>query len=698
MKLLKIIEKNLKVLIRSKSSLLVMILGPLLIIILVGLAFSNISEYDVLVAVHSDSYSTLSNSFVTVLGESGFTIIPTGTLEECIQLIKDGGAHMCISFPPDMALSNNETNEVVIYVDNSNFNLVYAVRDSVSEKLAIRSDEISEGITDEILDVMDEVDSSIIEQNNRLGRLNEEQYAARDEALGLDDDFRQMDLSFNTHDFAVGDVKESLEDIDDASEAMREHAALLANVVTFNVDEYYHDVERAYESLKDSNASTHSLDDVLDMFNETSDYAQDKNRSISTEREAIVDLVDDSFTAIANSEAALIETANRFSEISNAREDLKTGVATVGDSLKEISDNITDVRDVLRDSDFMIKGLAITSSSTITRPIVTKIEPVVMERSRLNYIFPFLLVMVVMFVAMLLSATIVVREKDSRAHFRNFTTPCPDITFILGNFLTTLLLTIVQVGILVAAGLLIFNALMTNVALSFVVLIFVSILFIVIGLAVGYLFSSGQSSILGALSVGSVMLLVSDFILPLESMPTAVRGIARFNPFVLGSDVLRKTMLFGSGIFDVVGTLAIILVYSAIIFLLVWGLDKATKRNYFKKYSLRFVRGLEIRQIERRREKITDVSKFFTTYDKKYRDNPGAIADAIRSIHIQVLEEFIKDYHQEYKSWFYQMISNKRLAARAARKKTKGGLVRLLDRAREKKPLRLPIPMRKKFK
>ena len=59
-----IIKKDFKLLVRSKSSALVVLLGPLLIIFLVGLAFNTSSMYNLKVSVYSESYSDLTNSVI----------------------------------------------------------------------------------------------------------------------------------------------------------------------------------------------------------------------------------------------------------------------------------------------------------------------------------------------------------------------------------------------------------------------------------------------------------------------------------------------------------------------------------------------------------------------------------------------------------------------------------------------------------
>ena len=62
-KLYYMIVKNLHLLIRSKFSGLIYILGPLLIIFLVALSFNTSTLYDLNIAVYSDAYSNATMAY-----------------------------------------------------------------------------------------------------------------------------------------------------------------------------------------------------------------------------------------------------------------------------------------------------------------------------------------------------------------------------------------------------------------------------------------------------------------------------------------------------------------------------------------------------------------------------------------------------------------------------------------------------------
>ena len=97
MKLLKIILKNLKILLRSKTSAFVIVLAPLLIIILVGMSFSTTSTYFLQIGVYSEKYSDLTNSFIETLNSETYSIQKYTDESSCLDDIRNGDIHTCQS-------------------------------------------------------------------------------------------------------------------------------------------------------------------------------------------------------------------------------------------------------------------------------------------------------------------------------------------------------------------------------------------------------------------------------------------------------------------------------------------------------------------------------------------------------------------------------------------------------------------------
>ena len=81
---------------------------------------------------------------------------------------------------------------------------------------------------------------------------------------------------------------------------------------------------------------------------------------------------------------------------------------------------------------------------------------------------------------------------------------------------------------------------------------------------VGYIFNTEESAILSSTFLATGFLFFSDVILPIESMSPWIGSIARFNPFVVASNLLRKTIVLNATITTFWSDLLLLIIYCAI--------------------------------------------------------------------------------------------------------------------------------------
>ena len=88
---------------------------------------------------------------------------------------------------------------------------------------------------------------------------------------------------------------------------------------------------------------------------------------------------------------------------------------------------------------------------------------------------------------------------------------------------------------------------------------------------------------LASIAVGSVFLLLSNLIIPLESMAAVIRNITPYNPYVIASEVLRKLIIFKLAWADVSFQIGFLAVVSIIIFGAMVVIQRLSKVRYFTK-------------------------------------------------------------------------------------------------------------------
>ncbi|MDD5331662.1 MAG: ABC transporter permease [Candidatus Nanoarchaeia archaeon] len=508
------IKKDIKLLIRSKTSALIVLLGPLLLILLVGFAFNTSSLYNLKIGSYSESYSELTEEVLIELGDQQYSVIKSVSPEDCMNGIKTSKYHVCAIFPKDMSLDNN-VDSIIIYVDESRMNLASIVSGAISTKIANKSSAISLDLTTIIVNVLDETKKTVVNDERNLQDLETSTIDYNTKLMKINEDLAKLNLTINSSETNLSSIRKELNEVDEKNEEVSGCASM--GKVKSELDKF----EKGFEKLETS----------------------------------------------MNDAKLTIDTST-------------TDISTMRTKLTESTAKIKQTKDSLKTTRSNIESIKITNAEAIVSPIKTAIEPIVSKKTHLGVLFPTLVVLIMMFISILLASTLVVREKTSLAYFRNFITPTNDFLFMLGAFLTNIILLLVQLIILFGVAIPLFSSdllpIMLPLSLS---LIIISTLFILIGMLIGYLFNSEETSTLAAIAVATLMLFFSNTILPLETIPQYLRDIVQFNPFVMGEGVVKQIMMFGSSISDLWVSLVILVGVSVVLAILTFFARKATKRR-----------------------------------------------------------------------------------------------------------------------
>jgi len=464
-KLVTIVKKNFKILIRSKSSALIIIFGPLLLILLVGSAFNTSNLYDIKVGSYSLNYNDLSNSIIEKLQDDRYQVIKTNSQEECINGVKQGAYHLCTIFPENLEIAPE--NNIEIYVDQSRINLVYAIKSAITSKVSARSEELSSDLTSIIINQLETSVTSLEERRSALSTLRT----------------------------STGDIGSKINTLAASSKELMES-------INVSADEL---IQIEEQNIKIQNLSSGSYKKIKEL----------------------IELLKVEFYLI-NSSATTIsqQTNNLYNDISTYTDNIRDVETTTSKIIDDV--NAIKVKDV----------------ESIVSPIKTVTKPITSEKTHINYLFPTLIMIVVMFVSLLLSSITVIREKLSPAYFRNFISPTNSFLFIFATYLTNILIIIFQLAIVFAVMLFIQPALSPILLNLSIAVLAITSVFILLGMIVGYVFNSEETATVGAISLGTILLFFSNTIIPLETLSVGIKKVVDYNIFVVSDSILRKIILF----------------------------------------------------------------------------------------------------------------------------------------------------------
>ncbi|MFH0979088.1 MAG: ABC transporter permease [Candidatus Woesearchaeota archaeon] len=566
--ILKVIKKNIKLLIRSKGSALIVIFGPLLVIFLVGIAFDNSNAYMVKIGAYSEKFSDFSNSIVNQLNDKDFRVSIFSSKEACIEAIKQGEVHVCMFFSKDFTIGKDMNNEIAFYIDYSKINLVWMILDTLSDEVQSKSSQVSMDLTNVLLTKLEDTRKEVSSDKALVIKLIDGSGKESADVSAMQSSLQGLNLNMDLDNFPVKAVV-------NRTDLVKKLSADIAKTT----NDYMLDLRK---QLRKMNVTVADIDKVIVILDGTKSKLDNMTKRMNSNTSDLASLA-------STLQESISSVKSQIDAAGSVRRDILVKLSDLKNLLESDLATIMSIQSSFNKIESNIQGIQVKNAESIVSPIKTTINPVTSKKTHLNYIFPSLIVLVVMFVSLLLSSTLVVMEKSSKAYFRNFITPTRDIVFIVATYLTSLLLLFVQVVvILIVAAFFFKSQLISSLPNTILTLFIAGTFFILVGMAVGYLFNSEETSTLAAISLGSVFLFLSSVILPLESMPQYVMRIAEFNPFVVSENALRQALLFQYPLRLIGYELLLLLGYSALLFGLTLVIQKVMKKHFVTKYARRF--------------------------------------------------------------------------------------------------------------
>lgn len=656
MKVLKITAKNLKLLMRSRTSMFVTIFGPLIIMLLVGFAFNNPSASKLNIGYYASDKTNLTSSFVTALSENqGFSVTEYSSEAICTEMIEQAKSHICIVFPPNFKLSNNQSNEVIFYVDQSRANFVYAVLDTVNEKIDLTSSQLSYQLTNDLLSALS---FSQRTNNENIGKII------------------TLKSSLTSLSTGVTDIKSKLGSID-LSEANIDSTDMIDTLTTVqeNIDTLRDKgmdvVEAGYllvSDLDDSGDCSGNCSDLANAFDSDLDtFKTDINKTHNTTSENLNELS----VALDSLDEEVVLLNERLANAKDATTGSAEDLGGIQTSVEKIKTDLDAIKAATEKINAQINALKVTSAESIVNPITTRVEPITAKSNNLNFIFPYLVILMVVFISIMLSSTIIIIEKTSKAYFRNFTTPTKDFTFISSVFLTSFFVIILQlILVLVLAYYFLNTTILTNIWFALLTLFLSIILFTFLGMIIGYLFNSQEAVTMASISVGSVLLFLSNLVLPLETMSDAVQEIARYNPYVVASELLKKVTLFSSEWSSIQTDFIIMGAFIVVFFILALIIQKMSKIQYISK------RPITKQIVKRKKEEIID--KYFKLKTGVLVRDEKELLKELKTMSDLTFGEYVDKTKNDFEGWL-MLIGNNELAKLVNKCKTRTEMIVVIE-------------------
>ncbi|RME53871.1 hypothetical protein D6783_00675 [Candidatus Woesearchaeota archaeon] len=573
MKFWKVLGKNFKVLFRSKESAFIVVFGPLLIIMLVSFAFMRSSDLQISLGVFVPDETAEAKALLQSLSQNPvFSVTREGNVSSCIDKVEKGVLHTCLVLPEGFEIVPGRSNRIRFFVDTSRLNVAYQVREDVLGALNVQRANISKDLTEDILDALSFAEFMLERTEEDVASLGEGAGGVKDSLDELDSILTRA--SFSLPEVDVKMVRQAASRVENDANAVREKAIEILDRADLILNEYENDCDGC------SNATLTKIAEYMDEMKVFREEVEGIYNDTPQNLFLLYNLLD-------RTDESLKMVKERFEEVELNNELAKEHIVSLKKNVDSLLEEIEGVRGGIRAVLDRFASLQFKSSEEIINPILTEVETVTPKVGREDVLLPYLLVLVVMFIALILPSMMVVKEKTSRASFRVFTTPTKGVYFVFTTFLATIIVISVQAMIILLLSYFFgflpdLFVMQEAVFVTAVTVLFLAICFFsLVGMVIGFLSSTTEAATIASISVGSVLLFLSNVIVPVEQLSVLVR----FNPYVVFSELLRKAFLFGESLGDAGVLLLLILVAIVVLLLLNVGLQLFLKKRFFMKRS-----------------------------------------------------------------------------------------------------------------
>lgn len=674
-KIAAITKKNFKLVLRSKTSALIMLIGPILVMFIIGIIFNSSATDRINVGYFSSQETNLTSHFIDSMRDN-YEVTGFSDLDECKTAIGAGKVHLCIVFPDNFVIENNKVNEVEFLVDNSKVSFFQNVLDSIENEFNNKALELTSGFTQEILDKLNQTSSEIGNKTEIIANLKLENSEIYNDLKITEGKLKDMNVGFDEDDLEIDDLEDFGRDLS----RLRNYA----NNAVDETEDLIGEVEDFFEDLNINGTAQEELDDLLNQTQENINEIKTKLNDTGTSDE-YSDLMDDLKKNVNDLEENLELASSSKSVSLNKVRDMKTKtqsslskIAAVEETFNAIVSNIDNTE--------------ITNLNSIIKPIEKKITPVVAEDSQLNFYFPYLTILIIMFVGILLSSTLVNMEKMSKAYFRNFVTPTKDSAFLISTYLTSMIVICMQICFLMLIITFYFKKdIYSNLPLTMLILFSAASIFTLLGMVIGNVFNSHESNTIASIMLSSIMLFVSDLIFPIERMPEYIANIVKlYNPFLLCSELLRKSIIHKIPIYMIQKELVIIFISCLVLLTAVWITHKLMKKHLF----LRFAGYIARRDLDKKLKdedykkiytkiKYLPSTEYFITLQGKNVKNMKELINFIDSIDNKTFKEYANREKNLFGDWFDNVIKFENLATKLYKTQSKRKTLKILKKAQK---------------
>lgn len=600
-RLLSLIQKNSIILLRNWTSLLVLVLGPVILILLIGMVFSGVGIRNIEVGVNVDEQHIFSEIFEPA---KQFIHLESFEHDTCIEALHRSEIMLCVHVQD---ADNPMQSQITILYDNSQtvmsgiiVNYMKEYFGLTSEDMAIESAQVLLRNVEQVYEFAQDAHDAIGVQIGQIGQFIDSLEQFIGELEQASHSFAQFRLELSRFERRVNQMTDQT--TQGASQAQYDIKTIRADInqrnqqlinIEKSFDEYITHMSELdkgfFENRNEIIVFMDSSEDLSDQARNTlytimqleglvnitqleslradlSDVRRQLEQSdrMLSEYEQQSLSVAEQLPAIQHEFRLLASQSNQLAQFFN------TTITFGRNSLEVFETNklfMEKLQKELVERTQNLENIRVDQAGTFINPLMALFEPIIPRSPQIYLLFPIVLPIIIIFISMLFSNIIVLEEMHSSAQIRNFIMPIKDTMLILGFWLTAFGIIWVQVCMIMMYAHFKLDIPILEQLIPVVVVSSLLIgLFVLLGMIIALISATKENSILITTFVSVGCFFFSNTLVPIQTMQPIISILVSLNPAVIAATIYRRTLFFGLGLRESLPEVALLLLYVIVMF------------------------------------------------------------------------------------------------------------------------------------
>lgn len=590
MKLRSEIEKDAKQFFRERRTLILLFAAPLIVLLVLGGVFgrTSVDIGGTAIGLCDLDNSTTSRLFISgILNNTKITDYSNMSSDsgDCSALVekevREGRLSAAIIIPKgfERGITEGESQRLIVFIDNSRIQTSPSVEAFMKAAVQETGQKIGEAF---IISVWDRLYVADGQLENLLIGVNQ----TRTRAVEMQAKLADTSESLERINFTV--VEGELEDANSTISAML--AALVSaegnlTEIEENFAEYDAELNQSEEELMEINRSLANASDYiagakaglncsdpvfipyclsLDALESQVGSARTSiNARLARIREARESLAEANLTIqqfkadISAARSGASDAEGRIANMQNfvyglvtSRNEALLTIKEINKSLAETVGKSSELEGIISEGRQQILSITSRKPESVVSPIVLSSTYLFGTRSFFDFIMPSLLPMILMFVALFLSSTAFVREKNSGTLQRIAFSQVNHFEYAATKVLSYAVVLIPEVIVLTTAAAIVYSAFplfdAATVLFIFETLLLLLLAFTATGVLIAVYSESEATAFLASLVVGLPLLFLSGIVFPFEFMPSSIALLGQASPLTQAVLSIQSVILYHS--------------------------------------------------------------------------------------------------------------------------------------------------------